>query len=250
VINRQSTIENLPTGQAGHQSKAFTLSKLPVVRKGFTLIELLVVIAIISLLLSILIPSLNKAKSLAKNVVCLSNLKQLGLSWQLYLGDYRGEFPLSPDDGWFGWGGGDFDLFDNATPLDERPVRSYIDGDEIYKCPSDNDSGAINDVVWNGWGTSYATNGWVVKDTSYRRRISGFEALGLTILIGDTTMYVAGVEGFPGHLGRFTWHSDSDWYSNILFADMHAGTVLIDTTWSSALPGDGYRWLPYDDRDL
>ncbi len=54
---------------------------------GFTLIELLVVISIISMLLSITLPSLNKAKEASKRVVCLSNLRQLTLTWYLYATD-------------------------------------------------------------------------------------------------------------------------------------------------------------------
>lgn len=220
--------------------------------RGFSLIELLVVIAIISLLTAILIPSLSRAKDHAKRIVCLSNLRQLGLSWQLYLNDSCGEFPLCTH-AWFGWGGGDFGLV-GGPPLNERPVRPYIDGDGIYKCPSDNDSGAISGVgngsVWNVWGTSYTTNRWVVSDSSHRRRIYGFEGPGQTMLISDTTMYIASVEAFPGYSGKFTWHSNSDWFSNTLFADMHADTILIDTSVGPALPGDGYRWLPYDGRDI
>ncbi len=60
-------------------------------RKGFTLIELLVVISIIALLLSILMPSLSKAKNIARVVVCKSNLRQWGLVYQMYTMDYEGK---------------------------------------------------------------------------------------------------------------------------------------------------------------
>jgi prepilin-type N-terminal cleavage/methylation domain-containing protein/prepilin-type processing-associated H-X9-DG protein len=57
-------------------------------QRGFTLIELLVVIAIISLLVSILLPSLTKAKELAKAVVCMNNEKSIGLAVQFYADDH------------------------------------------------------------------------------------------------------------------------------------------------------------------
>jgi prepilin-type N-terminal cleavage/methylation domain-containing protein/prepilin-type processing-associated H-X9-DG protein len=59
-------------------------------QKGFTLVELLVVIAIIALLLSILMPSLQKAKQLAQQVVCASRQKQLSLALMTYTQDYDG----------------------------------------------------------------------------------------------------------------------------------------------------------------
>ncbi len=60
---------------------------------GFTLIELLVVIAIISLLVSILLPSLKKAQDLAKQVTCQSNMRNFGLGTCMYANDYDGIFP-------------------------------------------------------------------------------------------------------------------------------------------------------------
>ena len=61
---------------------------------GFTLIELLVVIAIISLLVSILLPSLQKAKELARQVVCATNLRSQSLGLAMYAGDEDGKYPL------------------------------------------------------------------------------------------------------------------------------------------------------------
>jgi len=61
--------------------------------KGFTLVELLVVIGIIALLISILLPSLNKARETANKAKCASNLHQLGLAILLYQGDNQQLYP-------------------------------------------------------------------------------------------------------------------------------------------------------------
>lgn len=60
----------------------------------FTLIELLVVISIIAILAALLLPSLQKAQSVARSTICKGNLKQIGTSSLLYASDYDKTLPM------------------------------------------------------------------------------------------------------------------------------------------------------------
>jgi prepilin-type N-terminal cleavage/methylation domain-containing protein/prepilin-type processing-associated H-X9-DG protein len=62
-------------------------------KRAFTLIELLVVVAIIALLISILLPSLSRARELSKRLVCQSNIKGIGTSFKIYANDNEENWP-------------------------------------------------------------------------------------------------------------------------------------------------------------
>ena len=69
--------------------------------KGFTLVELLVVISIIALLMAILLPALARARELGKRAVCLVQIKQLQLGWNMYCDDRNDKVPCG--DVWYSW---------------------------------------------------------------------------------------------------------------------------------------------------
>ena len=81
---------------------------------GFSLIELLVVIAIIAILAALLLPALGRAREAAKRIVCVSNLRQIGICMQIFADESGGELPWS--------GGGN-----NAQCLDELRIDGGLD---------------------------------------------------------------------------------------------------------------------------
>jgi prepilin-type N-terminal cleavage/methylation domain-containing protein/prepilin-type processing-associated H-X9-DG protein len=102
-------------------------------RRAFTLIELLVVIAIIAILAAILFPVFASAKEAAKKTVCLSNMKQIGLSLQLYLIDYDDQMFFRSGN----VNGRSGDIPTTNTNRWWNMLMPYIKNSGVFQCPSD-----------------------------------------------------------------------------------------------------------------
>jgi prepilin-type N-terminal cleavage/methylation domain-containing protein/prepilin-type processing-associated H-X9-DG protein len=129
--------------------------------RAFTLIELLVVIAIIALLLSILVPSLGRAKEYARYVICKSNLRQYGSAVNAYLADNDDAFPCAENAIFWPWATAKRDpsfywhpkcwYHDKRCPKDGTLVP-YLSDSDVHICPSVRSAMVKKGCRWEGNG--------------------------------------------------------------------------------------------------
>ncbi len=147
-------------------------------KKAFTLIELLVVISIIAILLAVSMPALQRARELARNIACRSNLKHLGLALLSYAVEHEEKLPPLGDTDPLTGGGSDPRRYvgkhwyerlaetgfapDGRVESEEPPAFvNYTEG--IWRCPTVTRREMQVEDGRATWGGGYGVNQWLMN---------------------------------------------------------------------------------------
>jgi prepilin-type N-terminal cleavage/methylation domain-containing protein/prepilin-type processing-associated H-X9-DG protein len=209
-------------------------------RRGFTLVELLVVIGIIALIVSMLLPAVNRARQQAIAVDCASQLKQLGIALQIYAENNKGLYPT-----WSGWqtypnsGVGEDDTLDLAWTEQLEPY--YVKPDNvIYNCKAFPEMYRVNYFLSARWTYQRdVAQGWGGPNRPLRR--TDVRNSSEFIMSGDTTQPLLYPPNFGTAGGKTQDDYDKDDASQeaIVFRGM-AGGINMHRGGNNILFGDGH----------
>ena len=216
-------------------------------KKNFSLIELLIVISILSILVSLLLPSLFKARMSARQVQCLSNMKQLATAFQSYLGDYNDCYPLiAPVSNWSMEGAGNAARWYNTGFYSLHLIATYIvpgaaqcfkntvwePVSKVFVCPG-------NQLNPNNTQANYTANYFVFGNPNeepsvfssgkmkYPTKIfTTAEGLSHTFDFNTASLNVFPAADFENHTtsGVYQWHFRHEKRINFIFGDGHAAS--------------------------
>ncbi len=230
-------------------------------RRAFTLIELLVVIAIIAILAAILFPVFAQAKQAAKSISCISNEKQIGLGFQLYLSDNDDSLPVvyyqdsQDNQDWTGELASGFWAPNGPSQIAYQKTHSiralfnpYLKNDQIWKCPSDSST----DVSYkqSTYITSYpyrfymfftwsGAAGGDQKNRTYN--LTNFDKPANTWIFNEAVPYhdLRAQPNIPSNYTGCCWMPNAK--MNFVFMDGHAKRHAID----AAIGGGTWPFAPF-----
>lgn len=217
-------------------------------RRAFTLVELLVVIAIIGVLVALLLPAIQAARTAARRTQCVSNLRQIGLAFQLYLEIHGGQFPRSSHSAFASheppWGIAIVPYIDPPAAIaakssnGELPENLYSG---VYRCPEDTRPRTTEAPLW-----SYGKNVWQELSASETGYFFGMSEGPVfwwlkSIPSPSRTVLVAEMESGSSadHLMAHFWHFGGEvevaqhrhgLTSNYLWVDGHVTAEAFDAT--------------------
>jgi prepilin-type N-terminal cleavage/methylation domain-containing protein/prepilin-type processing-associated H-X9-DG protein len=206
--------------------------------KGFTLLELMVVLSIISLLLSVLLPSLRKSRQQAQAVICMNNIKQLGLAFILYGEDYNGYAMPSAvqQTSLYWWGKKLSDGIDHKQGFVWPYLKSGLGRKSVYECPAQPygsyklqgmPAGEKNDPKWitstygyNGYFLCPSQSGWpnLINLTDLWQKIINISSPSTVLVFADTLIDLGPSGGIQNNFSldppKLYREKDGKWFAN------------------------------------